>query len=384
MGSLHPLPPAADAEPADLFDIDVLVVGAGPAGVQAALAAAGQGQRVLVVDSAGTAAAPADADLAPAARLRSVVWLARHSALELLLDAQGAVRGAAGISHSGRAADSVERPWRALAGAVVLATGQGLLMAAEAGALLGGMDGGMDRRGDDARAAGAVPRPGGLRLRDVGGATTVPGLFAAGRAAWTGTGLPTHTTAGALFTGQQAGLSAAAEARRVASATLQAGHGAQAALRPAGQVGLRGPGQQPISPQAACAALQAVLAPSDPTGSAPLAVMRRLDALWQFLRHAAPAPSGALRATREAAARLAEARWRLHSRIARARSPARHHGIVTGGLDQVWAETEASVWPVVMDDQDAPGAAVAAIKLAPIQPTASPRAVLRRLAAAGR
>ncbi len=328
MGSLHALPPAADAEPADLFEVDVLVIGAGRAGVQAALAAAGLGQRVLVVERRATPALPA-ADKALPSRSRDVLWLNGHSALELLLDRHGTVRGAGGISLAADAQAQAhdERPWRVLAGAVVMATGSGLLMAAEAGAELGGMDG-----------------DGGLRLRDTCGATTVAGLYAAGRAAWTGGtgGPPPHTAAGALFTGQQAGAAAAHQARRLGAPGAAAG--LQPGLHPAGRVGLRGPGSHPINPQATCAAVQAVLAPAAQAASGPAAALRRLDALWHFLRSAAPAPSGAMRATRDAAARLAEARWRLRSLIALDSGSAQHRAIISGGLDEVWAETEAGVW----------------------------------------
>jgi hypothetical protein len=321
MGRLNaPESPTRRDDAPERFEVDVLVVGAGHAGMQAAHAAEAEGARVAVVERCSPATAtllqPAQAPQTP-----KLSWLHGHSALELLLDAGGAVWGAAGVRHLPGDAfgPGGERPWQARAGAVVIATGDGLLMAAEAGAALAGMD-----------------RGGGLQLRHASGASTVAGLYAAGRAAWhdDNPALPPQTRAHALLTGQWAGAAAAGDSLRRSPAP-DAG-----TLRPAGRVGLRGPGTRPIDPQASCAALDAVLcnlslaAVGDPT-----AALVRLDALWQFMRSAAPAPRGAQRVTREAAQRLAVARWRLHSQLAREADDAASAAIVTGGLDMVWARS---------------------------------------------
>lgn len=328
-------PPAPDRSPDTVYDVDVLVVGAGPAGREAARSAATRGLRVLLVHDGG----PLPAEAAPLAPRRPAPWLAGHTALELLVDEHGAVRGAAGVRQpeGGLPGLGPVAHWQAQAGAVVLACGArpgglGWLMAAEAGATLAEVD-------------GAAP---GL-LCDTEGATPVPGLFAAGALAQTpgqppdagpgappagrhaAPGLPAGTLAQALLSGQRAGDGAA---RRV----LQARHAAARAVggagtpRPAGGVGLRGPGSHPISPQAARAALQAVRAQRD--GHAALV---RLDALWQFLRSAAPAPAAALRPTRHAAAELAWVRWHTHCTLARALARGEPGHLLCGGLDQVWA-----------------------------------------------
>lgn len=208
-------------------DTDVLVIGGGPAGTWAAIAAAGRGACVVLVDKGfcGTSGATAPSgtgtwwvppDLqartaakaqreAPGGFLASHEWMDKvldqtwhnlqqladwgypfpvddagnerrnslqgpeymrlmrkrvkaagvrildhHPALELLVDADGRVRGATGVSEPG------DVPWAIHAGAVVLAsggcaflskalgtdvlTGDGHLMAAEAGAVFSGME----------------------------------------------------------------------------------------------------------------------------------------------------------------------------------------------------------------------------------------------------
>lgn len=267
---------------------DVLVIGASTSGMQAASVAAASNARVILLDGAQLSA------VAEGLNADDFSWLTGHTALELLLDAAGAVRGAAGVHGE------AETPWRIEAGAVVLATGGGLLMAAEAGAQLGGLDDG----------------PGGLRLRDkgdYGGASTVDGLHAAGKAAWSplppGVGLPRGTQAQALWSGQQAGTAAAAEAQ--AFMPLPG-----LPLRQAGIAGLRGNGHRPSNPVATLAALQAILGSLDEDNhQAAHQALGRLDALWQFLCLAAPAPQGARCASRAAAARVALVRWQLRSRL---------------------------------------------------------------------
>lgn len=327
--------PAPDRSPDSVHDVDVLVVGAGPAGREAARRAAERGLRVLLAHPGGPL--PADAVGVPSGR--RLACLAGHTALELLVDEQGAVRGAAGVHQPDRGLPGLGpvARWQAQAGAVVLACGAragglGWLMAAEVGATLAEVD---------------STTPG--LLCDAEGATPVPGLFAAGALAQTpgprldgapgvhrvtrltAPGLPAGTLAQALLSGQRAGEGAARRALQARPAGAGAASGT-AVPCPAGVVGLRGPGHHPISPQAARAALQAVRAQRD--GHAALV---RLDALWQFLCSAAPAPAAALRATRCAAAELAWARWQAHTTLARALAGGEPGSQLCGGLDPVWA-----------------------------------------------
>jgi len=313
---------------------DVLVIGAGCAGIQAACAAASQGAHVLVLDGLeldGLQAPMQDAatwhpwlsdDQSPACQ--RIGWRPGHTALELLLDASGAVRGAAGVESDD------ETPWRIAASAVVIASAQALLMAAEAGADLCGMEAGS----------------GGLRICATanGGASSVEGLYAAGPAAWSvlaaGAGLPRGTQAHALLSGQQAGAAAADES------TMRQ-RPLAAALEPAGWAGLRGKGHRPANPMATVAAVQAVRRslgtssrPDDATASEAL---ERLDALWLFICNAAPAARGALCATRAAACQVALARWQLRSLLTRRASEAAHLArecVVARGVDQVRTSTE--------------------------------------------
>lgn len=228
MGSRDWNPEAlSGAEPGNEHEVDVLVIGGGPAGTWAAISAAAQGARVLLADKGfcGTSGATAPSgtgvwyvppeagqrEHAKAERyqmggqLAESAWMDRvlaqtwtnvqqlaewgypfpedesglqrrtslqgpeymrlmrkqakaagaqildHSpVLELLVDERGAVAGAAGVNRQ------TGQPWRARAGAVVLATGgcaflsralgcnvltgDGLLMAAEVGAELSGME----------------------------------------------------------------------------------------------------------------------------------------------------------------------------------------------------------------------------------------------------
>ncbi|WP_349743676.1 FAD-dependent oxidoreductase [Roseateles cavernae] len=305
---------------------DVLVIGAGCAGTQAARAAAAGGARVLLVDRLDAAELDKNKQQAPAQALamqgrgRLLRRLAEHTALELLLDREGAVRGAAGVGGT------AETPWRIEAAAVIIASSEALLMAAEAGAQLSGMEHG-----------------GGLRA-GVEGASTVDGLYAAGGAAWqpmpAGIGLPQGTVAHALLSGQQAGAGAAAAATRAQQSR------ATRALCCAGLVGLRGSGHRPANPLAIHAALQAVLgtlAHREPSAAEAAEALSRLDALWQFLCRSAAAPQGALCATRAVAGRLAVARWRLRSVLARRASEAAHQAsecVISGGVDEAWARAE--------------------------------------------
>lgn len=324
--AIHPL-----SDSGAMLRCDVLVIGAGCAGTQAAHAAAAGGARVLLVDRLDTTALDQRSLRSPTTAIplprrgRPVQGLTEHTALELLLDQDGAVRGAAGVSGA------AETPWRISAAAVVIASSEALLMAAEAGAQLSGMENGR----------------GGLRLRDEGahgGASTVPGLYAAGAAAWRhlppGTGLPRGTAAQSLLSGQQAGAGAA----DVAAALSQPP--SPAALHCAGFAGLRGGGHRPANPLATLAALQAVLASLaavDPSDAEAAEALSRLDALWQFLCQAAPAPQGARCVTRSVASRLAVARWQLRSLRARRASEAAHQAsecVISGGVDQAWARAE--------------------------------------------
>eukprot|EP01137_Pigoraptor_chileana_P034127 Opistho-2@26204 len=304
MGSIRRQAGSATAQPAGQTEqaaptprCDVLVIGASGGGMQAASVAAACGARVILLDSARS--------LAVAERLSAddFSWLPGHTALELLRDAAGAVRGAAGVQGE------AETPWRIEAAAVVIATAEGLLMAAEAGAQLGGMEEGH----------------GGLRLRGegYGGISSVDGLYAAGQAAWSAlppdVGLPRGTQAQALWSGQQAGSAAAAAAQAYLPLPGEL-------LTQAGIAGLRGSSHRPANPVATLAALQAILAglgEDDEVAQASRAAqaLGRLDALWQFLCHAAPAPQGARCASRAAAGRVAQARWQLRSRLEHLQAP---------------------------------------------------------------
>ncbi|MDY0746755.1 hypothetical protein SNE35_19745 [Paucibacter sp. R3-3] len=312
---------------------DVLVIGAGCAGIQAACAAASESAHVLVLDGLeldGLQAPMQDAAAwnpwlsdAQSPGCRLIGWRPGHTALELLLDASGAVRGAAGV------AGEDETPWRIAASTVVIASAQTLLMAAEAGADLCGMEAGH----------------GGLRICGYanGGASSVEGLYAASPAAWSvlasGAGLPRGTQAHALLSGQQAGAAAAHE-----SAMRQRPFAA--ALEPAGCAGLRGSGHRPANPMATLAAVQAVrrsLGTASPDDARASEALERLDALWLFICNAAPAARGALCATRAAACQVALARWQLRSLLARRASEAEHLArecVVARGVDQVCTSTE--------------------------------------------
>lgn len=158
------------------LDADVLVLGGGPAGAWAALAAAGEGARVVLADKGycGTSGPTAfgypfavDDDGAERRgslqgpeymkRMRrrvhrsGVTILDHHPALRLLVDGSGAASGASGLARQ-----KGGEAWTVHAGAVVLATGgcaflsgafgtnvdtgDGHLMAAELGAELSGME----------------------------------------------------------------------------------------------------------------------------------------------------------------------------------------------------------------------------------------------------
>ena len=337
MGSIkRPSQNLFDAGPDQASTCDVLVIGAGWAGIQAACAAASQGAHVLLLDRLAPEALQAtlqdaaawnpclsDADRADA---RLLVCRPGHTALELLLDDSGAVRGAAGV----RGDD--EKSWQIVAGAVVIASPDALLMAAEAGAELCGMEDGL----------------GGLRICGYGsgGASSVEGLYAAGPAAWSvqapSLGLPRGTRAHSLLSGQQAGQAAAGEAQ----ALQEFEQPVCETLRQAGCAGLRGRGQRPANPLATLAAMQAVrrsLGASKPDDSTVAEALERLDALWLFICDAAPAARGALCATRAAACQVAMARWQLRSLLTRRASEAAHLArecVVACGVDQVSATTE--------------------------------------------
>jgi len=335
MGSIkRPAPALHDTDPGPTSACDVLVIGAGWAGIQAASAAAERGARVLLVDT--LAQAELQARMPDAAAL--CPWLSSdgafvpgqlglrpgHTALELMIDASsGRVCGAIGV------AGKEEAPWRVEAAAVVIASTEALLMAAEAGAELCGMEDGQ----------------GGMRIcgPGSGGAGSVEGLYAAGKAAWSpsthGAGLPRGTQAQALLSGQQAGAAAAQDARM---SERRPG----APLRRAGGTGLRGPGHRPANPDATLAALRAILrglggpAPDD---ARTIEALERLDALWLFIGNAAPASRGALCATRAAACQVALARWQLRSLLARRASERAHLArecVVARGVDEVCTSTE--------------------------------------------
>jgi len=176
-------------------EVDVLVIGAGAAGTQAALAATSAGASVMVVDT--LAAGLADgAGPRSAARLR---WQGGQAATRLLHDAQGRVCGATGVSVPD------ERSWQVLATVVVLATGRdpgGLLLAAQAGGrLLARADGGPA-----------------VDVLSADGHTTVPGLLVTGEAAVPSpaSGLPLDSVAGAMLRGRRCGLAAAVLAEQAA------------------------------------------------------------------------------------------------------------------------------------------------------------------------
>lgn len=254
------------AESAMLYEVDVLVIGASLRGSQAACAAAAAGAQVLVLDKRDAAQlglpqaqskraqAGSPAALAGA---RSVHWLARHHGLELLVDEQGRVRGASGVSGPD------EKAWVAQAGAVILAGTETYLMAAEAGA----------RDGE-----------------------VLAGLFQA-----------------------LADLDAAQLGRAAAALALQQGlpnegEAPCARLLATGRAGLCGAGRYPINPFALQQALQTVAsgAPGAP------GELERLEALWQLLLTAAPAARGALSPSRSVAERLALARRQAQQRLQQA------------------------------------------------------------------
>jgi len=516
---------------------DVLVIGGGPAGAWAALAAAARGASVVLVDKGffGTSGATApsgtgiwwvapDMQARAAAKaqresagghLASHAWMDRvleqtwinleqladwgypfprddegrerrnslqgpeymrlmrkrvkaagvhvldhHPALELLVDGGGAACGAAGLREPDNAA------WAVRAGAVVLAsggcafmskalgtnvlTGDGLLMAAEAGAVFSGMefsnayglgpafssitkslfynwatfrhaDGSeivgagssrgrsviartlieepvfavldkagaqvqrwmrsaqpnfflaFDRSGYNPfvdafpitlRLEGTVRGTGGLALRDPTCATHVAGLYAAGDVAtrelicggFTGGG--SHNAAWALSSGFWAGAGAADFAAQLGSAA----HSKRPAFR-AGSVGLQGAGARGIDPRAALGAVQAEVFPLQRNwfrgGDGLQSSLQRLDALWALASDAAPAPRALARRTRESIAMLATARWMYRSALARTETRGMHrrddhvdidtsqqHHVLSGGLHEVWTDTQPAAHPL--------------------------------------
>jgi len=530
---------ALDTGATIVHDADVLVIGGGPAGAWAALAATARGVRVVLVDKGfcGTSGATAPSGtgvwwVAPESKARhaakaqrenlgghlaSHAWMDRvleqtwtnleqladwgypfprddegrerrnslqgpeymrlmrkrvkeagvrildhHPALELLVDGDGAVCGAAGLQEPGNAS------WAVRAGAVVLAsggcaflskalgtnvlTGDGHLMAAEAGAAFSGMefsnayglgpafssvtkslfynwatfrhaDGReiagagssrgrsviartlieqpvfavldkadaqvqrwmrsaqpnfflpFDRSGCDPfvdafpismRLEGTVRGTGGIELRSDACATRVAGLYAAGDVAtrelicggFTGGG--SHNAAWALSSGFWAGAGAADFARQLGRGTSST----RPAFR-AGTVGLQGPGARTIDPHAATQVVQAEVFPLQRnwfrSSDGLQASLRRLDALWVLLRCAAPPPRELARRTREAVAMLATARWMYRSALARtetrgmhrrddhpALDPQQQHHILSGGLHEVWVDTQAAAHPVAV------------------------------------
>lgn len=284
-------------------EVDLLVIGAGAAGTQAALAATSAGASVMVVDT--LAAGLADgAGPRSAARLR---WQGGQAATRLLHDAQGRVCGATGVSVPD------ERSWQVLATVVVLATGRdagGLLLAAQAGLrLLARADGGPA-----------------VDVLSADGHTTVPGLLVTGEAAVPSptSGLPLDSVAGAMLRGRRCGLAAAVLAEQHAPA------GPQPALPPApasaagAADGVPAHSARSADPLAARAALAAVVA-SLPAQGSPTVLrsgLSRLDALWALLDDAAPPPRGRQRFTHETRAALAMARWQLAARLAPGQVPA--------------------------------------------------------------
>jgi len=296
--AFHPVAAVAadrEARPAAVYEPDVLVIGAGRHGSLAASAAAALGAQVLVLDL-DRAGQVAGARGGTRGGVRGVHWLGQHHGLELLLDEQGRVRGAAGVSGL------PERPWRALAGAVVLAGSDTWLMGAEA-----------------RQAAGREPmheQEGGFADGEAQ-PLELPGLFQA-----QGAGDPAAAGRAAAVLALQQTLLPAVPAQGAAvdaAAALR--------LRPTGRAGLRGPGRHAINPFAVQAAVQALTrSEAGRAGASPGAELARLDALWQLLLAAAPAPQGALSASRAAAECLALARRQARQRLAQQSQPVhRHH-----------------------------------------------------------
>ena len=521
--------PLSGADGSHRHEVDVLVLGGGPAGTWAAIAAAAQGAKVLLADKGfcGTSGATAPSGTAVwhvppegeareqakasrydlGGRLAEPAWMDRvlaqtwanmdqlaewgypfpvddegiekrnslqgpeymrlmrkqvkqaggrildHSpALELLVDEEGTVCGATGIQRQ------TYEPWVVRAGAVVIATGgcaflsralgcnvltgDGLLMAAEVGADLSGMefsnayglgaafasvtkslfyqwatfyrgDGStiegagsafgrsliaqtlqteavyatldkadaqvqrwmrgaqpnfflpFDRAGLNPfterfpitlRLEGTVRGTGGLRLAGNDCATGVAGLYAAGDAAtrepicggFTGGG--SHNAAWALSSGFWAGAGAAAFGRAHP-------HTSARLVMRAGRAGLQEGGTYATDSEALVRAVQEEVFPYQRNwfrrGDLLEDSLTRLDALWERLRHAAPADRTQAVRTREAAAMLATSRWMYRSALQRTETRGMHrrqdhtaldaqqrHRLVSGGLDEVWVERE--------------------------------------------
>lgn len=221
---------------------DVLVVGAGIAGLRAAIAAQGEGARVAVACKSllGKAASVLDGSAIPAGfdalvrELESwggvfghrtgleILRTLQHRAVSLgipvcmehqvvrLLVPRGRIAGALALRKADGAVirfhcaavvlatGNGERAFDPLAAADE--TGDGYLLAQEAGAKLADMP---------------LRETGGVATNDAG-ATAVPGLFAAGNLISGRNARERHGLAGALLSGQRAGLGAAAHAQSTA------------------------------------------------------------------------------------------------------------------------------------------------------------------------
>ncbi len=207
------------------------------------------------------------------------------------------------------------------------------------------------------RLEGTVRGTGGLNIVDETCATSVAGLYAAGDAAtrelicggFTGGG--SHNAAWALSSGFWAGAGAAAFGKD------QRAHTARV-LQRAGGVALSTQGATAYDSRAVVSAVQAEVFPYERNwfreGDALHASLGRLDDLWHRLRQSAPATSAAeaVRA-REAAAMLATARWMYRSALQRTETrgmhrrrehevldPGQRHRLLSGGLDEVWVNTQ--------------------------------------------
>lgn len=219
-----------------------------------------------------------------------------------------------------------------------------------------------DRRGIDPftqrfpvtlRAEGTVRGSGGIRVLDRSGATTVPGLYAAGDAASrerligaaSGGGAP--NAAWAISSGSWAGRAAARHALPLRT------EASERPVRAAGGVGLR-PLAQPLGlgSSEVIGQVQAEALPLDRNlfrrGDRIEASLGRLDPLWRDARRHLQAQGDAKVRAREAAALLAHARWAYRAALQRTETRAlqqrldfpatdarQQHSLIVTGLDDV-------------------------------------------------
>ncbi|MET4070781.1 succinate dehydrogenase/fumarate reductase flavoprotein subunit [Bradyrhizobium sp. S3.2.6] len=196
---------------------------------------------------------------------------------------------------------------------------------------------------------GTIRGIGGVRVHDVNGATSVPGLFVAGdnasreKVAGAISGGGNVNSAWALSSGVFAGTAAARVARSMKSRSAE--------LTPLGRAGLRPHGRpQDIDVAATRDRVRAEMHPFDKnlfrTGAGLAASSQTLEDLWSEVANHGQAGSIALR---ETAALLATARWSVATAAARdesrglhrredypARDPRLAARLLSGGLDQVW------------------------------------------------